>query len=104
MACISDGTPKAAERFELYIGGLEIVNGYWELDDADEQRERFVEEQAKLVELGRQAPPLDGFLLDALSAGFPDTSGAALGLDRLVMIAAGAAEISEVLAFPISRA
>lgn len=104
MACVSDDNPKVAERFELYVGGLEIVNGYRELDDSSEQKARFVEEEAKLRELGLEPPPLDNLLLDALSAGFPDTSGAALGVDRLVMIATGASDISEVLAFPISRA
>jgi elongation factor P--(R)-beta-lysine ligase len=93
-----------AERFEAFAGGLELANGFHELTDAAEQRRRFAGDLARRRALGLPAVPLDERLLAALAAGLPDCAGVALGFDRLVMLAAGASSIQEVLAFPIDRA
>lgn len=104
LARIRPGNPPVAERFELYMEGVEIANGFHELADADEQRTRFERDNAKRRERGKAALPLDERLLAALAHGLPDCSGVALGFDRLVMCAAGVRLIGEVLAFPIERA
>jgi len=91
-----------AKRFELFLGGMEIANGYYELTDANEQRARFNADLARRREMGVTEYPLDEKLIAALDSGMPSCSGVALGLDRLVMIAAGSSNINEVLAFPFS--
>jgi len=91
------------ERFELFIDGLELANGYHELSDPVEQRQRFEREAARRAEEGREAPAADERLLAALAAGLPPCAGVALGFDRLVMLAVGAARIDEVIAFPVER-
>tara|TARA_R110001592_G_scaffold7032_3_gene39486 strand:+ start:22912 stop:23880 length:969 start_codon:yes stop_codon:yes gene_type:complete len=93
-----------AERFELYINGLEIANGYFELTDAEEQRRRFAKDNEQRKRLGLPVIPLDENLLAALSQGMPDCSGVALGLDRLLMIKLNVSSIEEVISFPIDRA
>ena len=97
------GTP-VAERFELYCEGVELANGFHELADAGEQRRRFDADNAARVVHGLPPMPLDEHLLAALAHGLPDCAGVALGLDRLVMLAAGAPSLDGVLAFPLSRA
>jgi lysyl-tRNA synthetase class 2 len=104
LARIRPGDPPIAERFELYIDGIEIANGYHELLDPAEQERRFVEANAARRALGKPELPVDRRLLDALAAGIPPCAGVALGLDRLVMLAAGARSIDEVMAFPVERA
>lgn len=93
------GDPPVAERFELYVRGIELANGYHELDDAAEQRARFERDNAWRRGQGFPEIPPDERLLAALAHGLPPCAGVALGLDRLVMLAAGAREIGEVLAF-----
>lgn len=93
-----------AERFEVYMGALEIGNGYHELADADEQRARFEQELARRRAGGRETPPLDEGLLGALAAGLPDCAGVAVGLDRLAMALADVTHIDELIAFPFERA
>ncbi|GGC58144.1 EF-P lysine aminoacylase EpmA [Marinobacter halophilus] len=93
-----------AHRFELYINGLELCNGYWELTDPAEQRKRFVEDNRRRQAAGKPKMAVDQAFLAALDAGLPECSGVALGLDRLLMLKTGAARIEEVLAFPIERA
>jgi lysyl-tRNA synthetase class 2 len=93
-----------AERFELYLNGMELANGFHELSDAAEQRRRFERDLARRERAGQRVVPADRELLSALSAGLPDCSGVALGLDRLLMVAVGAQHIDEVLAFPVDRA
>ena len=90
--------PSLAERFELYIGGLELCNGFTELTDAVEQRRRFEKEQRSRIESKKDVYPLPEKFLQALSS-MPDASGNALGLDRLVMLYANTARIDDVVAF-----
>lgn len=93
------GDPRVVERFELYAGGLELANAFGELTDAAEQRRRFEDEARLRAERGKTVYPIDEDLLAALPA-MPATAGIALGFDRLVMFALGAADIAEVTAFP----
>ena len=95
---------QVAQRFELYIDGMELANGFQELTDASEQRARFEADLAERAANGEPAVPIDHDFLAALEAGLPDCSGVALGLDRLLMIGTDARHIDEVLAFPVERA
>lgn len=92
-----------ARRFEVFVNGVELANGYWELTDADEQAKRFVEDNNKRRKM--ELPPIDEdkHLLAALIAGMPQAAGVALGVDRLLMLLTGASSIDEVLAFPFDR-
>lgn len=98
------GDPPVAERFEAFVSGIELANGYHELADSGEQRTRF--ELANAARLARGLPtmPLDAAFLAALAHGLPDCAGVALGFDRVVMLALGAATLDEVIAFPWTRA
>lgn len=96
--CERDGVT-VGERFELYIDGLELANGYHELADADEQRRRFLADNRRRREAGLPERPLDERLLAALASGLPDCSGVALGVDRLLMCRVGESDIRRVLAF-----
>ena len=96
--------PAVAERFELYVDGVELANGFHELDDAKEQRRRFEQDLEERRRRGLPDVPIDERLLAALEAGLPACAGVALGVDRLVMLAADARSIDEVWAFPIERA
>ncbi|HSD95794.1 MAG TPA: EF-P lysine aminoacylase EpmA [Sulfuricaulis sp.] len=104
LARIQPGEPPLAARFELYLKGVELANGFHELANADEQRARFERQLHARAASGRPAVPMDERLLAALKHGLPDCAGVALGFDRLVMLAAGARTIAEVLAFPVDRA
>jgi lysyl-tRNA synthetase class 2 len=86
-------------RFELYINGIELCNGYEELTEAKEQRKRFLEDIEKRKEMGKPIPKIDESFLAALEKGMPECSGAALGLDRLYMLAMGKDDIGDVLLF-----
>jgi lysyl-tRNA synthetase class 2 len=103
LARIRVGDPPVAERFEVYLGPLELANGYHELRDPAEQRERFQRDHAVRATRGQPAPPLDEALLAAL-AGLPDCAGVALGIDRLLMAMLGTGRIADVLAFDFARA
>jgi elongation factor P--(R)-beta-lysine ligase len=94
--------PLLAERFELYVCGLELANAFGELTDAVEQRCRFLADQAKRQALYGETYPIDEDFLAALEFGLPDCAGVALGFDRLVMLATGAQHIEEVLWAPVS--
>jgi len=93
-----------AHRFELYIRGLELCNGFRELTDPAEQRRRFEADNRVRRAAGQPEMPLDEAFLAALDHGLPDCAGVALGLDRLLMIRLGSQDIREVLAFPFDRA
>ncbi len=101
LARIRSDDPRWAERFELYAAGVELANGFAELNDATEQRRRLLEERALRVRLGRPAYPLDEEFLAAVGR-MPDAGGVALGLDRLLMLLTGAPRIADVLLFPAS--
>ena len=88
-----------ASRFELYLNGIELANGYDELTDAEEQRQRFDADNAERRRLGLPEVDVDAHLLAALEQGLPASSGVALGLDRLIQLALGKARLEEVLAF-----
>ena len=93
-----------ASRFEAYLEGIELANGFHELGNAAEQRARFEQDQASRRERGLPEMPIDENFLAALEYGLPDCSGVALGFDRLVMCAIGAKHIDQVIAFPFERA
>ncbi len=86
-----------AERFELYICGVEVANAFSELTDATEQRARFEAEMVHKRKLYGEAYPIDEDFLDALEFGLPESGGIALGIDRLVMLSVGAEDINDVL-------
>lgn len=98
-----DEVPSAA-RFELFIAGMELANGYFELTDADEQARRFKADQQQRRTLGYAELPMDQPLLAALRSGLPECAGVALGVDRLIMLALGASGIDQVIAFDLARA
>ncbi len=99
----ADGT-QVAERFELYVDGLELANGFRELGDATEQRRRFEQDLRRRAARGQACNPLDERLLAALSHGLPDCAGVALGFDRLVMAAQRLPALESAMAFPAGRA
>jgi elongation factor P--(R)-beta-lysine ligase len=104
LARLKPGRPAVAARFELYLDGLELANGFHELVQANEQRERFSRDLAQRAARGQVQPPLDENLLAALESGMPDCSGVALGFDRLVAIALGVDRLSKAMAFDIDNA
>ena len=99
LARRAPGDPTTALRFEAYVGGLELANAFGELTDPVEQRARFVEDQTTRAARGRAVYPIDDKLIAALAEGLPPSAGIALGFDRLVMLATGAAQIDDVLTF-----
>jgi elongation factor P--(R)-beta-lysine ligase len=99
-----EGPEAVAERFEAYLGPLELANGYHELTDALEQRQRFERDVFRRARSGMPAPPIDRRLLAALDHGLPDCAGVALGVDRLLAAMLGGMRLDEVLAFPFARA
>jgi len=97
----SAADPRVAERFELYVCGLELANAFGELTDAAEQRRRFAADQVKKRALYGKAYPVDEDFLAALEHGLPECAGIALGFDRLVMLATDADDIEDVLWAPV---
>lgn len=93
--------PRVAERFELYVCGIELANGFGELTDPAEQRRRFVADMDEKQRIYGERYPIDEQFLLALTA-MPDASGVALGFDRLAMLAAGAERIEEVIWTPVA--
>jgi elongation factor P--(R)-beta-lysine ligase len=104
LARVRPGNPPVAERFEFYIDGIELANGYHELLDPTELRRRNVAVNAQRLADGKQPLPEESRLLAAMEAGLPPAVGVAMGFDRLVMLAAGAESVAEVIAFPFDRA
>jgi elongation factor P--(R)-beta-lysine ligase len=100
----TDGDATVAERFELYVDGIELANGYHELTDGDELARRN-HENNRLRQLdGKEPLPVESRMLAAMRAGLPAATGVALGFDRVVMLAAGAKTLAEVMPFPFDRA
>ncbi len=93
------GDPRYAERYELYVAGVELCNGFGELTDAIEQRTRFERDLSDRAARGLPLYPIDERFLFALESGLPECSGNAIGLDRLAALAAGTTNIGDVLAF-----
>lgn len=93
-----------AKRLELYRGGIELANGYQELINPEEQRLRFEADNRKRKQLGYRILPIPEYLLAALDAGMPASSGIAVGLDRLLMALLGKQQLTEVLCFPWDNA
>jgi elongation factor P--(R)-beta-lysine ligase len=104
LARLDPADPRTAQRFELYVDGIELANGFHELASSAEQRARFARDNEARRRRGLPVAPPDERLLAALAAGLPDCAGVALGFDRVLMLAAGAGHIDEVLAFPTARA
>lgn len=99
LAKIRHDNYPVAERFEAYIDRVELANGFHELADGKEQHTRFEKELSERKQLGLPPIPIDYALLDALHAGFPDCAGVAVGIDRLIMIAAQQPSIANVMSF-----
>jgi elongation factor P--(R)-beta-lysine ligase len=104
LARVREGSPPVAERFELYVAGIELANGYHELVDPDVLRRRNTENNRRRVGDGKRPLPEESRLLAAMDLGLPPCTGVALGFDRLAMVAAGASCLAEVMAFPFDRA
>jgi len=104
LARLRPGEPPVAARFEVYLNGIELANGFHELTDAVEQQQRFDNELQRRRKAGTEAVKMDDNLLSALHAGLPDCAGVALGLDRLLMLASGSKRVQDVLAFPFDSA
>lgn len=103
LARLHPGDARVSERFEVFINGMELGNGFFELSDAEEQNARFDGEIAHRQKHGLAQVEKDQLFLQALQAGLPDCSGIAIGVDRLLMIASGCSSIEDVIAFPIAN-
>lgn len=104
LAVIRPGDVPVAERFELFVDGIELANGYHELTDAAALRARIAAANRDRTAAGKPVLPADSRLLAAMEHGLPPCAGVALGFDRLAMVAQGATSLSQVLAFPDERA
>lgn len=103
LAQVREGSPPVAERFEVYVRGVELANGFQELTDTDQQRRRFEADRRRRRERGLADMVPDARLLTALTR-LPFCSGVALGVDRLLLLKTGARDLAEVLAFPLAGA
>jgi len=104
LAKIRPGPPPLAERFELYMEGMELANGFHELTHSNEQKQRFSQDLELRHQHGQPIVPMDKNLLAAINSGLPNCAGVALGIDRLLMQTTHATHINQTLAFPINRA
>jgi len=103
LAMINAGDPRTAERFEVYWGALELANGFHELANAGEQLQRFEQDNQQRLNESKRVMPIDNNFIDALQQGFPDCSGVALGVDRLLMKLLDKKHIKDVLSFDWER-
>jgi lysyl-tRNA synthetase class 2 len=101
LARLKRDDPRVAERFELYVAGVELCNGFGELTDPGEQRARLERDQAERRRLGKAVYPIDERFLAALEEGMPPSAGNALGLDRLIAVCLGSDRIGDVQSFPV---
>lgn len=104
LARLKQGYPLIVERVEVFIQGIELGNGYFELADAAEQQYRFEQDLYAREQRGAVIPEIDRRLLAALESGLPDCSGIAIGLDRLLMVMSQQNSIDDVISFPIHHA
>lgn len=104
LARLNPDDSRVADRFEVFINGVEVGNGFFELADAVEQEKRFDEENQIRKMKGLEEVDKDRLFLGALNSGLPDCSGVALGIDRLLLIKENMKSLSDVMAFPIERA
>lgn len=103
LARRNDQDPSITDRFELFIGGYEIANGFSELNDPDDQAERFRQQMQEKTAGDEEAMPYDEDYITALEYGLPPTAGEGIGIDRLVMLFTNAASIRDVILFPHMR-
>lgn len=103
LARSSSNDPEVTDRFELFVGGIELANGFNELNDPDEQLRRFLSQQESRLSGDLEAPPPDYDYVRALEVGLPPTAGEGIGIDRLVMLLTNQTSIRDVLLFPLLR-
>ncbi|MHB8368537.1 MAG: lysine--tRNA ligase [Leptospirales bacterium] len=103
LARSSENDPEVTDRFELFIAGIEVANGFNELNDPDEQLRRFLSQQESRQSGDLEAPPPDYDYVRALEYGLPPTAGEGIGIDRLVMLLTNQTSIRDVLLFPLLR-
>ena len=103
LARKNDGNPLVADRFEYFVGGREIANGFSELNDPDDQEERFREQSRRLQQGDDEAMRFDEDFIHALQYGMPPTAGEGIGIDRVVMLLTGTTSIRDVLLFPLLK-
>jgi len=103
LSKVKPGEPDVVERFELYMGGMEIANGYSELNDPREQRRRMREQVEGRGDDDEVPPAVDEDYIVALEHGMPPAAGIGIGIDRLVMLAADSSTIRDVILFPLLR-
>lgn len=100
LAKIRQDNPPVGERFEVYMKGTELANGFNELSHADEQFQRFLKDQKIRAQENKFVPEIDLYFIEALKKGLPPCAGVAIGLDRLLMLKMGTSNIQDILCFP----
>ncbi len=103
LAKVNPENEQVSHRFELYFKGIELANGYFELQSEAEQLQRFEKDNQQRLSINKAAKPIDQNLIDALTVGLPSCAGVAVGIDRLFMLKVGAKSIADVISFDVSR-